>query len=207
MAEQKQVVDYLLRDVLEVYVKDLEGNEYFFGLTTNSNVSRSATKTLIKGGIGAPVVATLSVDDGFEITVDSALYTSELLELRLGGTFDPRNISIIDASIDENGLTVATPKEVKGNVIDLEFGMFPKAVELQLHTVAYDRNTNEIAADVYWSFYKAIPDANFEQSFNMDENNTQSVVFTAMKADGVDMYGQYIIVPRDQDSIEVPVTP
>lgn len=203
MATKKPIVDYLVRDVLEAYIEDINGNEYFFGLTTNSNVSRASTKTLIKGGIGAPVVATLSVDDGYEITVDSALYTNELLELRLGGTFDPRNVTIVEASVDESGTTVAEPKEVKGHVIDLDFGMFPTAVKLQLHTVAYDRNTNKIVADIYWNFLKAIPDANFEQAFNMDENNTQQVVFSAMKADGVDKYGEYIVVPRDQESIEV----
>lgn len=203
MVEKKKITDYLLRDVMEVYIKDLEGNEYFFGLTTNSSVSRATTKNLIKGGIGAPVVATLSVDDGFEITVDSALYTNEMLEMRLGGKFDPQNVTIIDANVDEQGVTTAEEKEVKGNVIDLNFGMFPTAVELQLHTVAYDRNTNKIAADIYWKFLKAIPDANFEQSFNMDENNTQQVVFSAMKADGKDTYGQYIVVPRDQESITV----
>lgn len=205
MALQK-IQDYLVRDVLEAYIEDKDGNKYFFGLTTNSAITRAAQKTLIKGGIGAPVLATLSVDDGFEISVDSALYTNELLELRLGGKFKPENVSIVEAGVDESGTTVATEKTVKGNVIDLKFGMFPQAVKLQLHTIAYDREGN-VVADIYWTFEKAIPDANFEQSFTMDENNTQTVVFSGMKADGSDSYGRYVVVPRDQDSITVPDDP
>lgn len=199
--------NYLLRDVAEVYLKSIDGDEYFLGLTTNTSVAKQATKTLIKAGIGAKVVATMSVEEGYEITVETGLYSNELLQIQLGDTFTIKEFSVVDAGVDETGKTVAEPKTVKGQVIELAYGQFPTNMEMQLRTVAYDRKTNDIVADVYWIFDKVQPDTNFSQAFNMDVNNIQTVVFNAIAEDGSTAYGKYAVVPRDQDSITVPVTP
>ena len=206
MAKQ-EMNNYLLRDVAEVYLKSIDGDEYFLGLTTNTSVAKQATKTLIKAGIGAKVVATMSVEEGYEITVETGLYSNELLQIQLGDTFTIKEFSVVDAGVDETGKTVAEAKTVKGQVIELAYGQFPTNMEMQLRTVAYDRKTNDIVADVYWIFDKVQPDTNFSQAFNMDVNNIQTVVFNAIAEDGSTAYGKYAVVPRDQDSITVPVTP
>ena len=203
MAKQ-EMNNYLLRDVAEVYLKSIDGDEYFLGLTTNTSVAKQATKTLIKAGIGARVVATMSVEEGYEITVETGLYSNELLQIQLGDTFTVKEFSVVDAGVDETGKTTAIEKTVKGQVIELAYGQFPTNMEMQLRTVAYDRKTNVIVADVYWIFDKVQPDANFSQAFNMDVNNIQTVVFNAIAEDGSTAYGKYAVVPRDQDSITVP---
>ena len=206
MAKQ-EMNNYLLRDVAEVYLKSVDGDEYFLGLTTNTSVAKQATKTLIKAGIGARVVATMSVEEGYEISVETGLYSNELLQIQLGDTFTVKEFSVVDAGVDETGKTTAIEKTVKGQVIELAYGQFPTNMEMQLRTVAYDRKTNVIVADVYWIFDKVQPDANFSQAFNMDVNNIQTVVFNAISEDGSTAYGKYAVVPRDQDSITVPTTP
>ena len=206
MAKQ-EMNNYLLRDVAEVYLKSIDGDEYFLGLTTNTSVAKQATKTLIKAGIGARVVATMSVEEGYEISVETGLYSNELLQIQLGDTFTAKEFSVVDAGVDETGKTTAIEKTVKGQVIELAYGQFPTNMEMQLRTVAYDRKTNVIVADVYWIFDKVQPDANFSQAFNMDVNNIQTVVFNAISEDGSTAYGKYAVVPRDQDSITVPTTP
>ena len=203
MAKQ-EMNNYLLRDVAEVYLKSIDGDEYFLGLTTNTSVAKQATKTLIKAGIGARVVATMSVEEGYEISVETGLYSNELLQIQLGDTFTVKEFSVVDAGVDETGKTTAIEKTVKGQVIELAYGQFPTNMEMQLRTVAYDRKTNVIVADVYWIFDKVQPDANFSQAFNMDVNNIQTVVFNAIAEDGSTAYGKYAVVPRDQDSITVP---
>ena len=203
MAKQ-EMNNYLLRDVAEVYLKSIDGDEYFLGLTTNTSVAKQATKTLIKAGIGARVVATMSVEEGYEISVETGLYSNELLQIQLGDTFTAKEFSVVDAGVDETGKTTAIEKTVKGQVIELAYGQFPTNMEMQLRTVAYDRKTNVIVADVYWIFDKVQPDANFSQAFNMDVNNIQTVVFNAISEDGSTAYGKYAVVPRDQDSITVP---
>ena len=203
MAKQ-EMNNYLLRDVAEVYLKSIDGDEYFLGLTTNTSVAKQATKTLIKAGIGARVVATMSVEEGYEISVETGLYSNELLQIQLGDTFTVKEFSVVDAGVDETGKTTAIEKTVEGQVIELAYGQFPTNMEMQLRTVAYDRKTNVIVADVYWIFDKVQPDANFSQAFNMDVNNIQTVVFNAISEDGSTAYGKYAVVPRDQDSITVP---
>lgn len=204
MALKQTMNNYLLRDVAEVYLKDIDGNEYFLGLTTNTNVAKNATKTLIKAGIGAKVVATMSVEEGYEITVETGLFSNELIQIQLGGNFKPEEVEIMEAGVDAEGKTTATEKTVKGQVLDLAYGQFPTNMEMQLKTIAYDRKTNEVVADIYWIFDKVQPDANFAQAFNMDTNNIQTVVFNAISEDGSVAYGKYVVAPRDQDSITIP---
>lgn len=204
MALKQTMNNYLLRDVAEVYLKDIDGNEYFLGLTTNTNVAKNATKTLIKAGIGAKVVATMSVEEGYEITVETGLFSNELIQIQLGGNFKPEEVDIMEAGVDAEGKTTATEKKAKGQVLDLAYGQFPTNMEMQLKTIAYDRKTNEVVADIYWIFDKVQPDANFAQAFNMDTNNIQTVVFNAISEDGSVAYGKYVVVPRDQDSITIP---
>lgn len=196
--------NYLLRDTGEVYLKVPGGDHYFFGLTTAVNITKNSTKTLIKAGIGGKVVATMSVEEGWEITVETGLFANELIQVQLGASFEPKNVELYDAGVDETGKVKADKIQAKGYAIDLGYGQYPENMEMQIRTVAYDRKTNQIVADVYFLFDKVQPDANFAQAFNMDTNNIQTVVFNAIAEDGSDAYGAYVVVPRDQDSITVP---
>jgi len=47
---------------------------------------------------------------------------------------------------------------------------FPKNCELLLNTVAFDTDTQEIAADLYMNFYKGAIDPNFNLSFEVGKN-------------------------------------
>lgn len=199
----KKIDNYLVRDVMEVYLEDNDGDQYFFGLTTNTSVAKQASKTLIKAGIGAKVVATMSVEDGWEVSVETGLYAKQLLEIQTGGKFKVEDLTVVNAGVDEDGVTTAEEMPVKGEVIDLAYGQFPQTMKMQLHTIAYDRKTNKVVADIYYIFDSMQPDANFSQSFNMDVNNVQTVVFNAIAVDGSTAYGKYAIVPRDQDSVVV----
>lgn len=193
---------YLVKDALEVFFESINGKNYFLGLTTESSIARNMEQEIIKAGIGSKTVGVLSSDDGWEVGVTTGLYYEDIAELQLGNEFEQvTDIEIMDVIEGEDGEITATQETVSGNVIELEADAFPKAGKLQLHTIAHDEDNN-VVADIYYIFYKAMPDGNFEQTFGMGENNIQEVNFTPITPKGKKSYGRYIIVPRDQGVAE-----
>lgn len=187
---------YLLKDTLEVFAKN-EDKHYFFGLTTEGSVRKNVSQELIRAGLNSKVVGVLQVDDGMEVSVTTGLYYKDLFELQTGTEFkDVTELEVQKVVEDEDGTITVTPDQVTGEVLELEAGAFGKNVELQLHTIAVDPETNEVVCDIYWIFPNCTPDGNLEQVFGMGTNNVQTINFTPKVPRGETSYGQYIIVPR-----------
>lgn len=94
--------------------------------------------------------------------------------------------------------TVIYGEEVTADVLNLESDKFPKNYTVQLHGIAYDADTNEVVADVYWIFDKALPNGAFTANYGMGENKTDEITFTAQVPIGSNSYGKYVVVPRTQ---------
>jgi len=185
---------YLLKDTMEVFAKDIEGKTYFFGLTTEGAVRRSISQDLIRAGLKSKVVGVLSTDEAWSIDVTTGLHYKELMEIQLGSDFESGTKTIQEVSSEG----VVSSKEVTGDIIDLEPDRFGKTLEdVQLHTIAYDPDTNVIVADIYWNFFSAFPDGNFEQVLGAGTNNIQTTTLTPTVAKGKTNYGYYAIVPRE----------
>lgn len=92
--------------------------------------------------------------------------------------------------------TVVYPSDVTGEVLDLRSDKFPNAHYIEMHTIGYDAETNEVACDIYYVFHKALPDGNINASYAAGQNKGNEVSFTALLPVGSKEYGKYIVVPR-----------
>jgi len=191
--------NYLLKDTMEVFANDIEGKSYYFGLTTEASVKKDITQELIRAGIHNKVVGVLTTDETWSIDVTTGLHYRDVAEIQLGSDFTANsNIAIQEVCEDGAGNITVTPKTVEGSVIDLEPDRFGKILEdVQLHTIAYDPDTNVVVADIYWIFYSTLPDGNFEQVLGAGSNNVQTITLTPKIKKGKTSYGIYAIVPRD----------
>ena len=191
---------YIIHDTMEAYIKDLETEKaYFFGWTTEGNVARAISQEPIKAGIYNKTVAILQADDGMTFSVTTGVHYEEVMELQMNSDFK----SVTDLTIQEivesaDGTFTATEKTVSGQVMDLKAKNFPKVYQVQLRSIAYDPDSGEEVADIYWIFDKAMPDGNLEEAFTAGANKTQTINFTALVPVGSDSYGKYVVVPRNQ---------
>lgn len=194
---------YVNKDVFEVFFESANGKDYFVGLGTTTGVSKETNTEHIKGGIGAPIVATLKSDDGFTVEVETDVYYDDVSELIAGVDFEEvDDIELVDVKFDDDGKLVTEKKEVAGRVLELEAGAFPKAGKLQLRTILFDPKTEKPALELYYIFYNAAPDGTFEEVFEMENPNGQTLTFTPMaqmQEDGSRSYGKKIFVPIEDE--------
>lgn len=191
---------YLVQDVLEAYIESTNGKNYFYGLTTEASITRNMTQELIKAGIGSKVVGTLNQSDGYTVAITTGLYYEDTVELQIGEEFKAvTDVEIQKVAEAEDGTITATPETVAGNAIELESTAIPKNAKLQLRTIAYDPETQEVVAEIFWIFDKVSPAGEFTQTFGMGQNNVQEVTFNALVPKGKTSYGRYVIVPKDSE--------
>lgn len=199
---------YVNKDVFEAFFKSSNGKNYFLGLATTSQVSKESNTEPIKGGIGAPTIATLKSDDGFSVEVGMDVYYEETSEMILGVDFEEiEDIKLSKVTLNDNGEVVAEEESVAGRALELEAGAFPKSGELQLRTILFDPETEKPALEMYYIFYNASPDGTFEEVFNMEEANGQTVTFTPLVKrleDGTRSYGKKVFVPiKDESDVTI----
>lgn len=187
--------NYIVKDTLEAYLKIGE-ESYFYGLTTEGSITRNMTQETIKAGIGSKVVGVINDEDGFDISVTTGLYYEDTIAIQMGESLKPvTDIEIQNIEETEDGLVTATSTKVKGDAIEFISGSIPKNAQLQLKTVAYDPDTNDIVADIFYIFDKVSPSGEFTHSFGMGTNNVQEISFKALVPKGKKSYGRYAIVP------------
>lgn len=191
MAELK---NYIVKDTLEAYIKVGE-KDYFYGLTTEGGITRNVSQEDIKAGLGGKVVGRISDEDGFDIEVTTGLFYSDVIELQMGSELSEGNVTIQDVQEDADGLVTVTEKEVTADVMELKSGANPKNAELQLRTLAYDPDTNEVVAEIFYIFDRVQPNGEFSHDFGMGSNNVQTISLSALVPKGSDSYGRYVIVP------------
>lgn len=191
---------YIIHDTLEAFLTDLStGKTYFFGWTTEGNIERTVAQEPIKAGIYNKVVGILQSDDGMEFSVTTGVHYEEVMEIQMGSNFVPLSEMTIQAvTEDETGTFTAKEEAVTGQVMDLNAENLPKNYKVQLRTIAYDPDTNNEVADVYWIFDKATPDGNLSEVFSAGENKVQEVNFLGQVPIGSNSYGKYVVVPREE---------
>ena len=193
---------YVIHDTLEAYIKDGD-NERFFGLTTAGNISKSVSQEELKAGIHNKTFYVLSVDEGMKFSVTLGLHYQDVYEIQTGQKFEAKTDIKIHKIVEASDGTITATEETAqaGEILDFKAGSFPKMAHVQLKTIAYDVETAEIAADIYYIFPKSQADGNLNEEFGAGANKTTEINFTALVAPGSESYGQMIIIPR------VPVIP
>lgn len=196
---------YFIKDTMEAYYNphDYCIAPYFIGLTTAASIARETSIEKIHGGLHNQVIAIQEIDEGMTITVETALFYADDMELKFGHRAKDGKVTINDIQLLEDGTFSDEEKEVQGSIIDLEAGAFAQNGHLQLHTLAYDAEKGDkVVADVYYVFPNVKPASSFEQSFTMGENTTQSIEFTPQVMRAEKTYGKYIVVPREAENNE-----
>lgn len=204
-AKTRQMKTYFIKDTLEVYYNPANRciAPYFLGLTTEGRISRETSIEKIHGGLDNQVIAISEIDEGMTISVDTALFYADDMELRFGRRADKGKATINDIVLHEDGTFSDEEKEVEGTILDLEAGSFAQNGYLQLHTVAYDAEKGDkIVADIYYVFPNVKPSSSFEQVFTMGDNSTQTIEFTPQIMRAEKSYGKYLVIPRELDDGE-----
>lgn len=80
------------------------------------------------------------------------------------------------------------------DILALGSSAFPKTVNLILHTIAYDPDTDEVLADIWWDITNASPDGNIDLSYAVASNTVTNATFRALDVAG--SYGSYIVDAR-----------
>lgn len=192
---------YIVHDTMEAFLRDLDTDEvFFFGWTTDANVTRSISQEEIKAGIYNKTVAVLQTDDGMEFSITTGVHYEDVMQIQLGSDFKPlTEVTVQEIEEEKDGTFKATEKKVTGDVMDLAAKALPKSYEVQLRSIAYDPDTNAEVADIYWLFHNAQPDGNLNESFSAGSNKTQEITFQAKTPQGEDTYGKYVVVPREDE--------
>lgn len=187
---------YLIHDTLEAFLK--AGDDlYFFGMTTNGNINKAVNQEQIRAGIGNNVVAVMSTDNEVDFSITTGLHYHEVYEIQTGQKFEESaDVTVQDVEIDAQGVVTATEKTVTADVLDIKADSFPRNHNVQLRSIVYDPDTNQVVADIFFTFDRALPDGALSEAFESG-NKTSEISFMAqVDADG--NYGKVIVVPRDQ---------
>lgn len=196
---------YIIKDTLEAFIT-VGDKDYFYGLTTEGSITRNMSQEDIKAGLGGKIVGVLSEDDGFDISVTTGLYYADTIELQMGEEMaDVESVEIMKITEDEDGVVTSEAINVAGEVMELKAGASPKNAKLQLRTLAYDSETNEVVAEVFYIFDRVTPSGEFTHDFGMGTNNVQEVSLKALVPKGSDSYGRYVIVPVEGQGGYTPV--
>ena len=188
---------YVIQDTLEAYLKQGE-EEFFFGLTTAGNISKSVSQEQLKAGIGNKTFFVLSVEDEMTVSVTTGLSYAEVYEIQTGQTFEAKTDlkwnKVVEAS--DGTLTVTPVTTAAGDVLDFKAGAFPKVVNAEFRTIAYDIESGDVVCDIIYVFPKLMPDGNLNEEFGAGANKTQEINFTALVDSTTDSYGKMLIIPR-----------
>ena len=93
---------------------------------------------------------------------------------QMQATYDTTTKTVtVTGGVEGDYYTVMYATSVTGSAIPLDTSMFPKSYYVELHSIAVDPDTNNVAADIYWAFYKAVPDGSMSVSHESGKNKFQ----------------------------------
>lgn len=92
--------------------------------------------------------------------------------------------------------TVVYVQDVTADALLLDSKKFPTNYALELHTIAYDVDTNDIVADVYWAFNKVSANGALNAQYDAGKNNGDDIEFSVSLPMGSTEYGYYAVVPK-----------
>jgi len=114
---------------------------------------------------------------------------------QFAGTIAVKEVTIT-GGVEGAKYTILYGESVTGDVLDLRTDKFPNNYYTELHTIAYDADSNAVVADIYWVFDKALPDGALSAKLAAGTNATDEINFTAQLPANTKSYGKYIVVPR-----------
>jgi hypothetical protein len=115
---------------------------------------------------------------------------------QLEGALSVKEVTVTGGT-DGDTYTVIYPISVTGSILSLDSKAFPKNYYVELHTIGFNVETNEVACDIYWIFEKALPNGSLTKAYEAGKNSGDDIEFTAQLPAGSNEYGKYVVVPRN----------
>lgn len=84
---------------------------------------------------------------------------------------------------------------VTGNVLEFKTDSYPKVHGITLQTIAYDVDTNEVVADLYFNFERVLGDGSLSLALSGATNSVAEITARVLPTNG-NLFGKYIVVPR-----------
>lgn len=112
------------------------------------------------------------------------------------GTFATGQVTITGGTEGAYYTVVYDTDKSNMDILTLDSAVFPKNYYVELHTIAYSPDTNTVLADIFWQFDKALPKADFTESYEAGKANDGEVEFTAITPVGSTAYGRYAVAYR-----------
>jgi len=170
----------------DYFIEDAMGSEFSEGVSVNVWETEEVLFTIATADATATIVGT-PVDDVVKVqdkqgNLIPATYTAGTVTLTGGAQYD----GLI--------LPVSYEKAVTGDVLDLDIEEIPKVHGITLHTIAYDPDTNEILADLYFKFTKVVNDGSLSLALAGATNSVTEINAKVLPSAG--SFGQYIVVDR-----------
>ena len=109
---------------------------------------------------------------------------------------DTGKTATITGGVDGELYMAVYPIDVTGETLEIDATKFAQNYELQLNTIAYDPETNEVTQDIYWKFPKVLPESAFSISYEAGQNNTVDLNFKVLITPNTDIAGEVIHVDR-----------
>lgn len=89
-------------------------------------------------------------------------------------------------------------EEVQGKRISIDATKYSQKYRCEMRTIAYDVDTAEVIADIYFIFPEVLPSGEWEISLENGTVYTPEISFDALNPIGSDEIGEILIVPRNQ---------
>lgn len=193
------------------------GNKRIASINSNKNISIDVTTAIHddniyaiqSGGLFSDGAITVlrsetkqAEDDEGTISVEidgTPLDTVTVLDKNgkeVAGTFSTGTITITSGTAGQYYTVIYEEVQSTASLLDLNAEEFPKPHKLQLHTIGYDPDSEQIIADIYWIFSKAKADGNLNATYNAGENQQDSLKLNCEVPIGATSYGSYVVVPR-----------
>lgn len=154
-------------------------------IVNNKQVKVTRVETICKEA-GVTQVTLLGTPDA-DVTIGNKIFTPAAQVVDLTGEQD---------LIDADEVTVIYTETVTGDSIEFNAEKFSKNVRLELQTIAYDLNTNEVDSDLYFIFPRASVSDDFSLSFEAGNVITPEMTFDILQPKCGSAMGEMIRVPR-----------
>lgn len=94
--------------------------------------------------------------------------------------------------------TVIYDVSATGDVLDFESDVYPKVHGITIKTIAYDVETNDILADIYFVFNRVLGDGAFDLALTGATNSVTEITARVLpeKVGTQNLFGKYIVVDR-----------
>lgn len=172
----------------------------YLAITAGTEVEAGAT-----GEVLDSFVAVVADNGGsLEVAMPTGVTVPEAVFVDVDGDQEPVTVTgsafpLPDGAtaVEGDEVTVYYKKTITGQKVTIDAQKFPKFMEIQYHTRAFDPETNVVTKDLYIQFDKVKPSGDFNLDLQVSSAASTELKFTAMNKDANSTeMGRYFAVDR-----------